>query len=240
MKPSLRNYKLIAISGLANSGKTEASKMLEYILNAPKIFKSYFWYKIFKKWKGKWTTTAFAKPLKQTLAILLNRPLEWFENRLNKEYYHIDLDTLSTYYGNHPFLPNKALTENQFSKLIKLEEPITNACLSLRQLMQYYGTSILRKYLGENIWINVTFNNIKSNTIISDCRFKNEFEAIKAAGGTVIYILRPQAVIGNHQSERECVEMYNNNSYDAVIKNDKDLSNLFKNIKNCIKNLHLI
>jgi uridine kinase len=42
MAASLRTYKLISIAGLANSGKDTVAHMLNYLLNAPKCFRSYF------------------------------------------------------------------------------------------------------------------------------------------------------------------------------------------------------
>lgn len=236
MGTPLRTYKLIAISGLANSGKDTAASMLHYILNAPKCFQTYWWYEHLKKWpfKNKWKVTAFAKPLKQTLAIILNKSEDWFEDRDHKENYYVNLSSLKVY-SKDCLQSDILLSENKFQKIIKSEEPLDNENLiSIRQLMQYYGTSICRKYFGEDIWINATLNKIESNMIISDCRFKNEFIKIKENSGIVIYINRPSATIGNHQSERECVEMYHNNWYDAVIENDSDLKTLFKNIKKCI------
>ena len=41
----LQDNKLIAIGGLKNSGKDEASKMLQYCLSVPRIFRYYYFYK---------------------------------------------------------------------------------------------------------------------------------------------------------------------------------------------------
>lgn len=43
---------------------------------------------------------------------------------------------------------NDVLSENKFSKLIKSGEPLTGY-LSIRQLMQYYGTNVIRRFLGD-------------------------------------------------------------------------------------------
>jgi len=42
MRTPLQDYNLIAISGLANSGKDTAANMLNYLLNAPKLFRTYW------------------------------------------------------------------------------------------------------------------------------------------------------------------------------------------------------
>ena len=77
-----KNLNLIAIGGLKNSGKDEASRMLKYCLNAPKFLRNYWCYKHFNKIiSGKYTITSFSYPIKRTLASLLNIPIEKFENR---------------------------------------------------------------------------------------------------------------------------------------------------------------
>ena len=58
----------IAISGVKNSGKTEASYMLQYLLNAPKPFRRYFWYKIGLKFPKRWKIISFANLIKILLS----------------------------------------------------------------------------------------------------------------------------------------------------------------------------
>lgn len=233
MGSSLHNNKLIAIAGLKGSGKDSAAHMLEYILNAPALFRSYFWYKIFKKWPGKWHTTAFAKPLKQTLSILLNKPLEWFEDRYNKENVFVQLDTLILVDRSDIQCSLNVLSENKFSKLIKTGEPFPEGTyLSIRQLMQYYGTEVMRKYIGDKTWINATLNACDGkHTIISDLRFKVEYDEIKANGGEVWYIARADCLPGSHRSEQEVIDMENHNMFDEVFVNDYSFKDLYDTIK---------
>lgn len=42
---NLNMSKIIAIAGLKNSGKTEAAKMMEYLLNTPSFLHNYFCFK---------------------------------------------------------------------------------------------------------------------------------------------------------------------------------------------------
>ena len=225
---------IIAIAGLKNSGKTTAADMANYILNTPKLFNTYFWYKLLKKWrfKKKWHTVAFADPLKKSLSIILNKPLKWFDDRDHKENYFVSLNSLQIYprwlLGEDSILP-----ENKFSKIIKSGEGIPeDYCLSIRQLMQYYGTNIVRKYLGDKTWINATLNSSKDkNIIISDLRFKTEYQEIKKQNGITIYIIRDGAVPGSHTSEREVVELDEQKAFDYTIPNDGTLEDLFYNLK---------
>ena len=97
------NPNLIAVGGLKNSGKNEASKMLQYCLNAPKFLRNYWCYKHFNKIiRGKYTITSFAHPLKRTLAALLNISIDKFEDRNFKERTYIYFPLL--YLTNVPTL----------------------------------------------------------------------------------------------------------------------------------------
>ncbi len=236
MATSLQNYKLISIAGLANSGKSESSAMLAYLLNSPKLFRTFWWYKFLKKWpfKRRWKITAFAKPLKQSLAILLNKPENWFENRENKEFYYVSLSSLKLYHKDR-LHDNIKLSENKFQKLIKTGDPLPNEYLmSVRQLMQYFGTEVVRKYLGDKTWINSTLNGCKDNTIISDLRFKVELDEIQKRKGICIYIKRDLAKPGSHASEREVIDLFTDNRFDFVVDNNGSLNDLFNNLKKLI------
>lgn len=76
-----------------------------------------------------------------------------------------------------------------------------------RYVMQTLGTDWGRKYLGKDIWVQACRETWRqyNYVVISDVRFKNEAEAIKADGGTLLRILRPRLRISlsNHKSEKE-------------------------------------
>ena len=236
MAVALRTYNLIAIAGLANSGKDCASSMLQYILNAPKIFRTYNFYKIFRKFpfKKRFKITAFAKPLKQALSVILNKPLSWFNVRENKENYYVVLDTLKIVHKNS--LIWEKLSENKFQKLIKSGEPLpTDTFISIRQLMQYFGTECVRHYLGDKTWINATLNvHPNERIIVSDLRFKVEYQEVKNRNGLTIYIQRNSAKPGTHASEREVIDLYENNAFDYIIENNGTLKDLFNNLKKIV------
>jgi hypothetical protein len=96
--------------------------------------------------------------------------------------------------------------------------------------MQYFGTQVLQTYLGRRVWINSTLKR-KYPFIISDLRFIEEYNAVKELNGTVIYIKRDSAKPGTHQSEREVLDLYNQNKFDCIVDNNGTLSDLFNNLK---------
>ena len=62
-----------------------------------------------------------------------------------------------------------------------------------RQVLQYWGTEVCRRGYHDDIWIASLENKIlnsRDDIVISDCRFPNEIEAIKRAGGRVIRVTR--------------------------------------------------
>lgn len=223
---------LIAISGIKGSGKTEMSEMFQYCLSVPKFLRKYWIYKrLGRVVPKKWKVLAFADPLKKMLGVLLNISPEKFNDRAFKEDTCIDLNTLE--YSLSAFTKDKRLlSDSKFTKLAKdLNPDILHYDLSIRQLMQYFATNVCRTYFGENIWINSTLRHASDKTIISDCRFFNEANAVKERGGKIIFVSRPGAPFGHHQSEKEMFQMWQKGVYDYQIENDGSLEDLFNKIK---------
>ena len=97
---------------------------------------------------GKWKVTSFAKPLKEVLSIILGVPVEKFEDRDFKENYYIYFPNL-TITNNPP--TDLTLTDKKFSRLCQSKNwsEIINYYLSIRQVLQMYGTEIIRAHFGD-------------------------------------------------------------------------------------------
>lgn len=91
--------------------------------------------------------------------------------------------------------------------------------MTAREVMQYVGTDIFRR-MNQNVWIDATINQIEAESpeiaVISDCRFENEADAIKNAGGFVVYLTRTISQGDSHSSENGFSENY---WFDFVIDN---------------------
>jgi hypothetical protein len=62
-----------------------------------------------------------------------------------------------------------------------------------RWVLQYWGTEVCRNGFHQDIWVASVENklrNAKDNIVITDCRFINEVEAIKKAGGVTCRVER--------------------------------------------------
>lgn len=92
-----------------------------------------------------------------------------------------------------------------------------------REFMQYFGTDICRK-MHNDIWADATVNRILNEQpgigIITDCRFPNEVESVKKAGGVVIRLTRSINSDDEHLSEKALdKDVYDWANFDAVVDN---------------------
>ena len=222
---------IIAIGGYKNSGKNEAASMLEYLLNSPDFMHTYKCYTLFHKWfvNKKYKITSFAYPLKRTLAALLNVDIKRFEDRKFKEYYYVYFPDLRI-----TDIPDnrKILSDGKFTKMINNRDLsfLKTHYITIRQLLQVFGTEIMRNLFGDKLWILSTLNE-KTNLIVSDLRFKVEYESVKENFGQCILIDREGCNPGNHASEKEIEDLYKNDKFDWIIRNDGTLEDLFNNLK---------
>lgn len=96
--------------------------------------------------------------------------------------------------------------------------------LTAREVLQIVGTDMLRK-IQKNVWSDATIRRIKKDSpklaIITDCRFPNEVEAIKNAGGKIIRLTR-NLYNSDHTSESILdKENYDWNNFNFVIDNQE-------------------
>lgn len=95
--------------------------------------------------------------------------------------------------------------------------------LNAREVMQFVGTDLFRK-MKHDVWSSATINKIKREqpklAIIADCRFPNEVQAIKDAGGIVIKLNR-NPYNSDHSSETALDEInYPVSNFDLVLYNE--------------------
>jgi hypothetical protein len=135
--------------------------------------------------------------------------------------------------------------------------------LTPRWVLQYWGTEVVRRGFHDDTWIASLENRLRKTTddvVISDCRFPNEIDAIKRAGGLVIRVVRgpepewyPLAESVNagptnitwslskdqlanhkvHASETAWI----GTEFDAVIDNNSTLDHLYAQITSLVQDL---
>lgn len=117
-------------------------------------------------------------------------------------------------------------TDEQKNEYVDCKWPDSGKIMSAREVMQYIGTNVFRK-MQHNVWAGATIRKIQDENLplalIADCRFPNEVEAVKNAGGLVIKLNR-NLYNSSHESETALDEdRYDQSNFDFVIDN-KDLS----------------
>jgi hypothetical protein len=180
---------IIGIHGYSGSGKDTVGQMI--IDNQPS-----------KNWKVK----KFAGKLKDIASMLTGIPVEKFEDQ---DFKKTDLGKEWNYAYPGEYYDNGS--------------PVM-VTMSVRQLLQNLGTDAMREGLHQNVWVNalmadyiplpgthirITEDGFEEweeggfpNWVITDCRFPNEADAIKKAGGFVISVSRPGVgPINDHPSE---------------------------------------
>ena len=103
-----------------------------------------------------------------------------------------------------------------------------------RLILQKMGTEACRHGIADNIWIAALEKRIHGyeDVVISDCRFPNELDFVRSAGGKIVWIRR-----GSFPTEEDLSWLYIsekawlNEPFDHVIHNEGTLDDLRKSVK---------
>lgn len=197
---------IIAFAGRKQSGKTTCS---EFVC---KKFNNSIYDKLFDNVSNKYIAKIynFADPLKQDICI----------NILGL--------THDQCYGDDN--AKNSLTMIKWADIpgydiswTKSKDYDSSGFMTARQVMQHIGTNIFRQIKGD-VWSQATINKIKHESpklgVIADCRFPNEVDAIKNAGGLVIKLMR-NPYESTHESEIALdLKNYDHNNFDLVVHNE--------------------
>lgn len=226
--------KILAIQGNKGSGKDLTATYFLYLLNTPEFMHHYWLAKFlnFKPFRKNWKIVKYADPLKKMLAILLNVPVERFEDRDFKENWYFDFNNYKFY---HSYILDKSeiIADREFSRKLNKGDldVILKYKLSIRQILQCFGTDIMRRFFGDKLWINITLSSPDENLIIADQRFCVENEAVQEYENVIVHITRPGYEAGNHPSEKELTKLFQKKQYDYFIENNGTKEDLFYKCK---------
>lgn len=127
-----------------------------------------------------------------------------------------------------------------------------------RWILQYWGTEVCRKGFHDDIWIASLENKLRksgTNVIISDCRFPNEINSIKSAGGKVVWVQRGimphwydvavQANKGIEAAQRFLVDegihasetAWVGTKFDTILDNNGTITDLYEQVKSLVPDL---
>ena len=114
--------------------------------------------------------------------------------------------------------------------------------LSPRVVLQKLGTAGFRRVFGPDVWAASLLRRIPSHVrivLITDVRFENEAEMIRAAGGLLIRVIRPNddsfpAPDGPEHESETALDYYNFTNLE-MLHNDGGLADLHE----CVQDTHL-
>lgn len=101
-----------------------------------------------------------------------------------------------------------------------------------REFMQKCGTEFGRQMIDPELWVKVALSaaleHVRNgrSAVISDVRFENEAQAIRDAGGVVLWLKRPGYSASDHASEKGLPA----DLVDFILHNDADLPRLRKGV----------
>lgn len=212
------NKTLIGVSGKKRSGKNTVASIINKLVSQGQCST---WYKIpgdpEKKYYQYFEERSFAYLVKKFASMLTGIPMEGWETEEDKakllgpEWDYIDKET-----G------------------LKMQ-------MTRRMMLKKLGSDACNQNLHPNVWINGLFQDydqIKSKWLITDVRFPQEVEAIKARFGPVIRVLRPAREDGDQHISETALDNYT--GFDYVIMNDGTLEELERKVKLILEDLQLI
>lgn len=113
--------------------------------------------------------------------------------------------------------------------------------LTARKALLDMGTMV-RRY-NEDAWVHNFNHHLKKNMlnnpdliIVTDCRFRNEFDYLKSNGFHMIRIARHSDYKIQHESEIQ-QDTISNSEFDFVLDNNGDKENLSKQIERIVKSI---
>lgn len=202
----------IALCGRKNSGKDTVAQFLNFYLNCGvgitedvsdeilnKILKIDF-----KNNKLRYLNIAFADKLKEIIGVMYS---------INSIYLHMQKkNTLFYNFYTH-----------------NLEATPSETSISARKLLQDTADKI-KKSFGEDYFVEDLLFTIRkaNNVIVTDCRYINEYKALKKEGFYFIKVERDTEEVDPHSSENSVVNLSDDN-FDFIIKNNSDINTLARN-----------
>lgn len=174
----------------------------------------------------KFCKVSFAAPLKELCSEVFEIEHQYFENEKLKEQ---ELPHFVTIDHHHIAKIERILKSEwgfdvDYVAQNNLIDFVGKEIKTARKLMQTIGTDMLRKHIRDDIFIVLLFAKIKEigcNVVISDLRLKNEREALKKAGASLVLIKRD--ALENKDKHISENDLGADNEYDAVI-NNSDIS----------------
>jgi hypothetical protein len=239
---------ILAINGRINSGKDTVGKIIQFFLNTKGNWDKEHWDSFTKlpiegvgfNWQDYWEIKKFATKVKEIATLITGIPIEKFEDQDFKNTF------LDTHWNKEVFENKTSIDKNNNAYNKSIIKPMT-----VREMLQIIGTDALRNNLHPDTWVNALmcdyipysinsgdYKKYESNWIITDLRFPNEMQAVKANGGITIKVIRPNdkdIPLDLHPSETALDDA----EFDYEIVNDGTIEDLRDKVEGIILHINL-
>jgi hypothetical protein len=269
---------IIGISGKIGSGKDTIGQIIQYLTTSEEtlrinpVYNQGFEYTMnYSKQKegfpfhnSDWEIKKFAGKLKEIASMLTGATLEQLEDQdFKKQLLGPEWQKVIRYKSYDELTPQQKerVSDNHGNKYLVAEEWTPD----YRWLLQTLGTDALRNVVHENVWVNALMADygknvwdptpndfIEPNWIITDMRFPNEMDAVKAKGGITIRVNRKGFPITHsktgetHLLSREAFTEHpsetalDNHNFDYVIDNNSSISDLIDKVREILTQNNII
>jgi len=96
-----------------------------------------------------------------------------------------------------------------------------------RPILQWWGVEFRRHYFGQDYWLRKMVEKLlvmdEEFAVVTDVRFRNEADYIRASGGFVVRVERETGLQDGHVSE---LNLDGYDGFDYVLNNHKDIDSL--------------
>ena len=186
--------------------------------------------------------------LNRAVKVICGEPTE-SDTPLNKLSVQLVSSYKSSTSSNWSFTGNYIyqVLNSEFSSVfngIKTGLPVRDFWCTPREAMQLFGTELCRCYIHKNVWVSCMMQTLQkykdtdTTVVITDLRFKNEYEMLDSLGGYLLYIYNPVAVsrasdtgLLSHQSEQQ-QDFLSENADWYVENTGENLSVFLNSVKN--------
>ena len=127
---------------------------------------------------------------------------------------------------------------------VDMPESGKSGLMTAREVMQYVGTNIFRK-IHNNVWVDALMRRIKDENphmaLITDVRFANEVDGVRAADGKVIRLTRNPFPNDAHASETALdKDKFDWTKFDKVLENTGSIDEQNKLVYQTLKEFQML
>lgn len=245
---------IIGICGKRQSGKDTIANMIAYIHNVGVTKANYHeWIanRVSNKDRVKRKSVHFAGALKDCVSAIYNIPREYLDEEYYKDNSFFCIDNCKFYDCKDVINHQEVYKIIEYSSLAdfpeyfnyQLENTKKLHVIKVRTILQFFGTDICRKYLGNDVWIRATMNkaddinSVYGICLIPDVRFTNEAKTIQQHPlyGGVIMVTREK----NNCNDDNSIHISEQIDIDCeyTITNNTTLFNLFYKVLDVYQNI---